>query len=116
VGELTGRLKQTLKPTATRPHVQTAGDDYLRRAVCSRVGRAQGAAPNEEKLKELLVEFEFNSIGRRLFGEEFKAGHGAGSPKSEVQSPKSPALRRASSRASNCAGVGSGGGGGGNEG
>jgi DNA polymerase I len=32
--------------------------------------------PNEEKLKELLVEFEFNSIGRRLFGEDFKAGRG----------------------------------------
>ena len=45
--------------------------------------------PDEEKLKGLLVEFEFNSIGRRLFGEEFKAGRGGGSPKSEVQSPKS---------------------------
>ena len=29
---------------------------------------------NEEKVKALLVEFEFNSIGRRLFGDEFKAG------------------------------------------
>ena len=26
--------------------------------------------PDEEKLKGLLVEFEFNSIGRRLFGED----------------------------------------------
>jgi DNA polymerase I len=32
--------------------------------------------PDEEKVKALLVEFEFNSIGRRLFGEEFKAGRG----------------------------------------
>ena len=31
---------------------------------------------NEEKVKGLLVEFEFNSIGRRLFGEDFKAGRG----------------------------------------
>ena len=31
---------------------------------------------NEEKVKALLVEFEFNSIGRRLFGEDFKAGRG----------------------------------------
>ena len=33
-------------------------------------------SPDEEKLKDLLVEFEFNSLGRRLFGEEFKAGRG----------------------------------------
>jgi DNA polymerase-1 len=32
--------------------------------------------PNEEPLKQLLIEFEFNSIGRRLFGEDFKAGRG----------------------------------------
>ena len=32
--------------------------------------------PNEEQLKRLFVEFEFNSIGRRLFGEDFKAGRG----------------------------------------
>jgi DNA polymerase I len=31
---------------------------------------------NEEALKQLFVEFEFNSIGRRLFGEDFKAGRG----------------------------------------
>jgi DNA polymerase-1 len=32
--------------------------------------------PDEDKLKDLFVEFEFNSIGRRLFGEDFKAGRG----------------------------------------
>jgi len=32
--------------------------------------------PDEDKLKQLLIEFEFNSIGRRLFGEMFKAGRG----------------------------------------
>jgi DNA polymerase-1 len=32
--------------------------------------------PDEPALKRLLVEFEFNSIGRRLFGDEFKAGRG----------------------------------------
>jgi len=35
--------------------------------------------PDEARLKELLIEFEFNSIGRRFFGEDFKAGHGFGS-------------------------------------
>src|SRR6185436_12823032 len=32
--------------------------------------------PDEPKVKELLIEFEFNSIGKRLFGDEFKAGRG----------------------------------------
>src|SRR5206468_718877 len=39
--------------------------------------------PDEDKLKQLLIEFEFNSIGRRLFGEEFKAGRGFGAPPPE---------------------------------
>lgn len=36
--------------------------------------------PDEPRLKELFVEFEFNSIGRRLFGEDFKAGRGYAAP------------------------------------
>jgi DNA polymerase-1 len=36
--------------------------------------------PNEDALKSLLIEFEFNSIGRRLFGEDFKAGRGFQKP------------------------------------
>jgi DNA polymerase-1 len=36
--------------------------------------------PNEENLKALLVEFEFNSIGRRLFGDDFQAGRGFQQP------------------------------------
>jgi DNA polymerase-1 len=38
-----------------------------------------------EKLKGLLVEFEFNSIGKRLFGDDFKAGRGF------VEKPEAPA-------------------------
>jgi DNA polymerase-1 len=32
--------------------------------------------PDNEKLKAILIEFEFNSIGKRLFGDDFKAGRG----------------------------------------
>ena len=35
---------------------------------------------DEEKLKALFAEFEFNSIGKRLFGENFKAGRGYQAP------------------------------------
>lgn len=31
---------------------------------------------NDEAIKALCVEFEFNTIGKRLFGDEFKAGRG----------------------------------------
>ena len=41
--------------------------------------------PNETALKEPLVEFEFNSIGRRLFGQDFKAGRGADAPVAEAK-------------------------------
>ncbi len=32
--------------------------------------------PNETVLKELLIEFEFNAIGKRMFGNDFKTGRG----------------------------------------
>src|SRR6185503_8818176 len=35
---------------------------------------------DEEKLKSIFVEFEFNSIGKRLFGDDFKAGRGYQTP------------------------------------
>jgi DNA polymerase I len=35
---------------------------------------------NEEQLKALFIEFEFNTIGKRLFGENFKAGRGFQAP------------------------------------
>jgi DNA polymerase I len=42
---------------------------------------------NEEKLRELLREFEFNTIGRRLFGDDFKAARqGAPLAKTEAES------------------------------
>ncbi len=34
-------------------------------------------SPDDELLRSLCVEFEFNSIGRRLFGADFKAGRGS---------------------------------------
>lgn len=43
---------------------------------------------DDEKLKALCVEFEFNSIGRRLFGEDFKAGRGGAVGKASEGSAK----------------------------
>jgi DNA polymerase-1 len=54
---------------------------------------------DDATLKALFAEFEFNSIGRRLFGEDFKAGRGgsvvaAAGPAADA-SPKAPAARPA---------------------
>lgn len=35
---------------------------------------------NDEAIKSLCVEFEFNTIGKRLYGDEFKAGRGFSAP------------------------------------
>jgi DNA polymerase-1 len=52
---------------------------------------------DDEALKALFVEFEFNSLGRRLFGEEFKAGRGfpvpVGESAQEQLAGKKPAAR-----------------------
>jgi DNA polymerase I len=40
--------------------------------------------PDNEELKRLFIEFEFNSIGRRLFGDDFKAGRGFPAVESEL--------------------------------
>ena len=42
---------------------------------------------NDDELKKLLVEFEFNSIGRRLYGPDFKAGRGSAPPKKAPSAP-----------------------------
>src|SRR5215467_7584626 len=44
-------------------------------------------SPDNDKLKAILIEFEFNSIGKRLFGEDFKAGRGH-QPVLPTQGPK----------------------------
>jgi DNA polymerase-1 len=91
-GELTGRVKQTLEINRESALLSKRLATIICDTPCAvELDALKVQPPDEEKLKSLLVEFEFNSIGRRLFGEDFKAGRGGGSPKPEVQSPKSNA-------------------------
>ncbi|MGO8930609.1 MAG: DNA polymerase I [Limisphaerales bacterium] len=91
-GELTGRVKQTLETNREPALLSKRLATIICDVPCAvELDALKVRSPDEEKLKGLLVEFEFNSIGRRLFGEDFKAGRGGGSPKSEIQSPKSSA-------------------------
>jgi DNA polymerase-1 len=97
VGELTGRVKQTLETNREQALLSRRLATINCDVPCPvEMDFLKVQPPDEEKLKGLLVEFEFNSIGRRVFGEEFKAGRGGGlqskvqSLKSKVQSPESP--------------------------
>ncbi|HWC61195.1 MAG TPA: DNA polymerase, partial [Verrucomicrobiae bacterium] len=47
--------------------------------------------PDEPKVKEMLIEWEFNSIGKRLFGDDFKAGRGFQSKADSTTSTAAPA-------------------------
>ena len=99
-GELTGRVKQTLETNREQALLSKRLATIICDAPCPvELDALKVQPPDEEKLKELLVEFEFNSIGRRLFGEDFKAGRGAevSSPKSEVRSPQSTVQPQATS-------------------
>ncbi len=80
-GELKGKLKENLETH----HEQALLSKRLATIICDApcpipLDDLKVQKPNEEQLKRLLVEFEFNSIGRRLFGEDFKAGRGFETP------------------------------------
>jgi DNA polymerase-1 len=80
-GELTGRLKENLGTNREQALLSKRLATILRDAPCPiELDALKVRPPDEEKLKELLIEFEFNSIGKRLFGEDFKAGRGFQTP------------------------------------
>src|ERR1043166_2148539 len=78
-GELKGRVKETLETNRDQALLSKRLVTILCDTPCPiELEKLKLRPPDEEKLKGLLVEFEFNSIGRRLFGEDFKAGRGVG--------------------------------------
>jgi DNA polymerase I len=88
-GELTGRVKQTLETNREQALLSKRLATINCEVPCPiEMDKLIVQPPDEDKLKGLLVEFEFNSIGRRVFGEEFKAGRGGGGAKPEIRDPK----------------------------
>jgi DNA polymerase I len=80
-GELTGRAKSALSAGRDQAMASKRLATILCEAPCQIDLESLKLRPADEpRLRELLVEFEFNSIGRRLFGEDFKAGRGYASP------------------------------------
>jgi DNA polymerase I len=47
---------------------------------------------NHEALKAFFTEFEFNALGRRLYGDEFKAGRGRKAEQAASSSSETPAI------------------------
>jgi DNA polymerase-1 len=75
--ELKGRVRESLETHRELALLSKKLATILCDAPCSvNLSSLKLRPPDEEKVKQLLVEFEFNSIGRRLFGEDFKAGRG----------------------------------------
>jgi len=77
VDKLTGRTKEMLEKNRDQAMLSKRLATILCNAPCPvELESLRLQQPDEDKLKGLLVEFEFNSLGRRLFGEQFKAGRG----------------------------------------
>ena len=76
-GELKGKLKENLEKNREAALLSKKLVTLMCDAPCEYEPESlKLRPPDEDKVKELLIEFEFNSIGRRLFGEDFKAGRG----------------------------------------
>jgi DNA polymerase-1 len=75
--ELKGKLKETMETHRKQALLSKRLATILCDAPCKiELEQLKIREPNNEELKRLFVEFEFNSIGRRLFGDNFKAGRG----------------------------------------
>ena len=88
LGELKGKLKESLEKNREIALLSKKLVTLLCDAPCDyKLESLKLRPPDEPKVKELLIEFEFNSLGRRLFGEDFKAGRGYREPVAVGVSP-----------------------------
>ncbi len=93
--ELTGRVKQTLETNREIALMSRRLATIMIDAPCAvELEALKLQPPDDENLKAILMEFEFNSIGRRLFGEDFKAGRGFAAPSAGAESKKEPSAKK----------------------
>ena len=80
-GELKGKLKENLEANRELALLSKKLATIICDAPCP-IGleELKLRERNDEEIKRLMVEFEFNSLGRRLYGEDFKAGRGFDAP------------------------------------
>lgn len=95
--EISGKLKESLEKNREAALLSKQLATILCETPCDRdLDRFAISKADDEQLKALFVEFEFNSIGRRLFGNSFKAGRGYSGAPSPVKGADSKAEAGAS--------------------
>ena len=79
--ELKGKLKENLETHREQALLSKRLATIICDAPCPVALEDQEIrGRNDEEIQRWRVEFEFNSLGRRLFGEDFKAGRGIETP------------------------------------
>ncbi len=89
--EQKGKLKESLvkfRDQAPPLSKRLATIDYSRFRSPSSPKKLRIGPRDEPTLRGLFTELEFNSLGRRLFGDTFKAGHGAAAPIKKIGHPE----------------------------
>ncbi|MDB6017600.1 MAG: polA [Pedosphaera sp.] len=88
-GELKGKLKENLETYRDQALLSKRLATINLEVPCPiPIEELKLQPPNDDAIRSLCVEFEFNSIGQRLFGPDFKAGRGFESTPSANPSPK----------------------------
>ena len=76
-GELAGKIRENVEKNREQALLSKRLVTIICDAPCSLELESLTLKPrDDEELKAFLIEFEFNSIGKRLFGDDFKAGRG----------------------------------------
>lgn len=80
-GEIKGKLKETIEANRELAVLsKRLATIHCDSPVSLDIEALKIGPRNDEAIKELCVEFEFNSLGKRLYGDEFKAGRGFTAP------------------------------------
>jgi DNA polymerase-1 len=89
VDKIEGKLKDKVREGAAMARLSRQLATIMRDAPMSlKLDDLAVQSFDDDALKAMLVEFEFNALGRRLFGEDFKAGRGASFVPQSSQAPK----------------------------
>jgi DNA polymerase I len=94
VGEIEGKMRDKVKEGAESARIsRRLATIIIDAPVTFSLDELKVHSFDDDALKALFVEFEFNALGRRIYGEDFKAGRGQ-----PVEKPATPAVAKANSK------------------
>ncbi len=92
VSDLKGKQKENVEANAEQALLSKELATIILDAPVSYDPKSMEIQPrDDDELKALFVEFEFNALGRRLFGDAFKAGRSASARARTAESSEAPA-------------------------